>query len=205
MRILAQVFNYLFHPIYLLFVSIIIVVSIDPYLALRLPEEIRYRMYGVLLINTVLLPIGSLLLLKRTGHISSIHLSDRKERIGPFFLILFYYGTTYYMFRSNFFPVEILSILLASISTLLIAFIISPYWKISAHGMGIGGLAGALYGIATFGGDFNFHFITIAVLLGGAVCWARLKTNAHTFGQVAAGWLVGFLFEWLYVANEFYI
>ena len=58
--------------------------------------------------------------------------------------------------------------------------------------IGIGGLTGALYGIAyKFNTDIN-HVLIIAFLIAGFVGYSRLKLKQHTLSQVIIGYLLGF-------------
>ncbi len=72
--------------------------------------------------------------------------------------------------------------------------VISLYWKISAHAVGISGMLGALIGIAIKYGNTELFFpILIIVLVMGLLISARLHLNAHTPLQVIAGSILGFV------------
>jgi hypothetical protein len=70
--------------------------------------------------------------------------------------------------------------------------IISLWWQISAHAAGIGGMIGALSGIAVlFGETTLFTPLLCLIILAGYLISARLALNAHTPKQVGLGFLLG--------------
>ncbi len=72
-------------------------------------------------------------------------------------------------------------------SNTLIVMVITRYWKISIHSMGISG--------PTTGLIFAFGWIgALLGLLGPLVMWSRIYLNRHTISQVLAGFLFGFIF-----------
>ena len=76
---------------------------------------------------------------------------------------------------------------------LLLTFLISFYWKISAHSVGIGGVIGMLMVLNTqFEGNVLLYPIVGLIVVGGFVISARLALQAHTLAETAAGFLMGF-------------
>jgi membrane-associated phospholipid phosphatase len=69
------------------------------------------------------------------------------------------------------------------------------------HMMGIGGLTGALAGVSQLLNIDLAAWIIIALFCSGLTGFARLRLNAHTSGQVYAGFLSGcfilYFFFWL--------
>jgi len=86
--------------------------------------------------------------------------------------------------------------LIGAISIILIASIISKYWKISLHLLGIGGLVGVLIALEIIYGDLQ-HLIIIFILLSGVLAMARIKEKAHNYLQVYIGFLGGLSVELL--------
>jgi len=71
--------------------------------------------------------------------------------------------------------------------------VINNYFKISLHGMGVGGATTALilfsiYYHLNFGGT-----ISIGILLAGIVCTARFIVSDHTNKEIYSGMAVGIL------------
>nr|MBA3901746.1 hypothetical protein [Bacteroidota bacterium] len=69
--------------------------------------------------------------------------------------------------------------------------IITLAWKVSAHMVGMGGLAGAVIGLSVKF-SINLQVLIISLLiLSGLVGYARLQLSAHTHTQVYFGFLIG--------------
>ena len=81
-----------------------------------------------------------------------------------------------------------------AIIILFIASIVSKFWKISLHMLGIGGVVGVLFSLnILFGGLFKFAILSI--LVAGILAMARLAEKAHSESQIYIGFLIGFLIE----------
>jgi hypothetical protein len=75
----------------------------------------------------------------------------------------------------------------------LLAFVVTLHWKISAHAMGMGGALGllTLLGLQQLSTPGAAFLIGMMLVETGAVLWARLTLRAHTKAQVAAGLSAG--------------
>ena len=101
----------------------------------------------------------------------------------------------FYLFYNRQLPSVFKILILGAAISILLTFIINRKWKISAHTIGIGGIAGATLGMMyRLQLDMNIFFMII-ILLAGIVSYARLKLNAHTPSQVYTGFLLGFVVE----------
>ena len=119
------------------------------------------------------------------------------ERIIPYTGAVLYYFALFYLFYNAEFPNIFKILILGAAISILLTIFISLTWKISAHTIGIGGIAGAALGI-NYRLQLDMHFILMGVvLIAGVVAYARLQLNAHTPAQVYSGFLLGFLVELL--------
>lgn len=83
--------------------------------------------------------------------------------------------------------------MVAASVALFITILISYYWKISAHMVGIGGATGFIIALSLFwGADIKF-FLLLAILLSGVVGSSRLALNEHYPLQIYTGYVVGIL------------
>jgi hypothetical protein len=139
--------------------------------------------YLVLIFSTVILPL----------------ISNHKERSVPLFRTALWMGLGYYILENIlvFSPI-IKAELIGAISIILIASIISKYWKISLHLLGIGGLVGVLIALEIIYGNLQ-HLIIIFILLSGVLAMARIKEKAHNYPQVYIGFLGGLSVELLII------
>jgi len=148
---------------------------------------------SLIFVTTFIIPVLSLYILKLSGSISSISLGDKNERITPMIYTSVMYGVTAYMFANKLELGEMISVYLG-VSTLLIllAVIITIFWKISLHGIGVGGFIGFLLGLGKQTSLAYFEFILpLLFVIAALVLSARLKLNAHTPMQVYVGFVLG--------------
>ena len=83
--------------------------------------------------------------------------------------------------------------MLATLMAIYVALIITFFWKISMHMIGIGGLAGAMMALSfRFGLDLWLLF-SVIILASGLLGVARLQLKAHSPSQVYVGFVLGFL------------
>jgi membrane-associated phospholipid phosphatase len=80
---------------------------------------------------------------------------------------------------------------------LAIALVVSIWWKISLHMIGIGGLVGLFFALSTRIYFEITTYLIAAVAIAGIVAWARLRLNTHNPPQV----YVGFILGWISVAS----
>jgi membrane-associated phospholipid phosphatase len=169
----------------------------------------RLTLLGFVAITTFTLPALTVYYMYRAGYVSSLHLESLPERRLPYLVTALVYGFMAYFFRYRLSPlsdvVPSIGVFLASISfSVLLAGVISYWWKISAHAIGVGGFLGAIGAVAVKFTQLQLLVpLAVIVLIAGAVLSARLRLNAHTPAQVAAGLGVGIFINvltvWLFI------
>lgn len=135
------------------------------------------------------LPLYMLWLLLRSGRVGNVNIDDRKQRIVPFLLGVLCYGTGFYVLRFFKAPPVVQGLMFCYASNTLIAVVVTKFWKISAHGMGITAPLAAL--LIQFG-----NWVWPLFILVPLVSWSRVFLKKHTVGQVIAGSIVGFVATW---------
>ncbi|TGE15643.1 hypothetical protein [Hymenobacter elongatus] len=123
------------------------------------------------------------------GHVSSLLLRDRAQRPIPLLLAAFSFGTAaLVLYQPQLFDVLLSQIMIGMTLAVFLTFLISLSWKISAHGVGVGGglgLLGMLY--LTSPASHTLWALLVMTLLAGCVLSSRLALNAHTPSQAWAG------------------
>ena len=84
--------------------------------------------------------------------------------------------------------------LFGAILIILFAAIISKFWKISLHLLGIGGVVGVFIALQLIKGGV-LHLLLIFILLSGILGVARIAQKAHNHTQVCVGFLLGMSVE----------
>ncbi len=160
-----------------------------------LPLLLKSIILGVTFLFTFMLPTINALILLKMNRIQSLEMETNQERIIPYSSTALYFFALFYLFYDAEFPSIFKIVILGAGISILLTFFINFRWKISAHTVGIGGIAGAALGIMyRVQIDMTIAFIAI-LLLSGIVAYARLKLNAHTPAQVYTGFVLGFFIE----------
>lgn len=188
----AKTISILFHPALIPSWFTLILFSSNTYISLLIPMNLKYILFAMVFITTALFPLLFVAMMARRKMIGDIYLKERQDRIYPFAITSLFYFLSYYLIRQL--PLyDVFSMFLLG-STFIVVFslLISFFWKISTHLMGIGGLLGGLSGIAI---RLNLDFtamIIYGLIVSGLLGFARLKLNAHKPFQVYTGFLLGF-------------
>ncbi len=189
----ARFLSHVLHPLLMPLYSLWALLVLDPHVGYFLQPRGRLLLLGMVALMTFVFPVLSVLLMKRTGLVSSLELPRREERAAPYLMTLLYGGMTLYLlFRTPLHPVAY-ALFIGILCAIAISATITTWWKISAHMVGIGGFVGMLFGLQVVHGLDLFMPIVIAIILAGMLATARLLTSDHTHAQVGAGAAVGVL------------
>lgn len=220
MRQISHLLSLVFHPIFIPLYGILLFTKIEhgSTINLRALEYMDYFKLALspIILFTIVFPLFSLMIMYNSKMISSFRVESQKERIPVLFLSCIYYGITYYFIRSldiayyhSFFGL-FLSFLTGGLILALLSLLITPRWKISLHGIGIGALAGGfmaftqeLQPMANF--DTFILINTFLIIAVGLLASARLILKAHSINQVIVGSLLGVFTEYTMVSNHFWI
>ncbi len=191
---LTQLISILLHPMFMPILALHLTLLVLPTLAFTLSQNLLL-IYGILIFSTMVLPLISIFWLMQKGKVSSLEMSNHKERSLPLFKTVIWMSFGYYLLQNLLFYTPILKAeLLGAILIILLAAIISKFWKISLHLLGIGGVVGVFIALQIIHGDF-LYLLLLFILLSGLLGVARIKQKAHNYAQVYAGFLVGLSVE----------
>jgi hypothetical protein len=191
---LTQLVSIILHPMFMPILALHLTLLVLPSLALTLSQNLLL-IYGILIFSTMVLPLISIFWLMKKGKVSSLEMSNHKERSLPLFKTAIWMSFGYYLLQNLLFYTPILKAeLLGAILIILLAAIISKFWKISLHLLGIGGVVGVFIALQIIHGDF-LYLLLLFILLSGFLGVARIKQKAHNYAQVYAGFLVGLIVE----------
>ena len=190
----TQLISIILHPIFMPLIALHLTLLTTPSLALTLNQNL-ILIYSILIFSTIVLPLVSIFWLIQKGRVSSLEMSNHKERSLPLFKTVIWMSFGYYLLQNLLFYTPILKAeLLGAILIILLAAIISKFWKISLHLLGIGGVVGVFIALQIMHGDF-LYLLLLFILLSGLLGVARIKQKAHNYAQVYAGFLVGLSVE----------
>lgn len=199
---IAKAITYLLHPMLLPTYALAILFNMQVYFSIGIPVMAKWMIGLLIFIVTGLLPMLLSLMMMRLGIIRSLQMTHREERIWPFVVTAIFYYLGYYLIKQlDLQPVFVL-FMLGAFVTVVAGLIISFFWKISVHMIGIGGLTGAFISLSLRLMLDMPLLIIMLIFLSGLTGFARLKLGTHDPAQVLAGFIAGFsVFMLLFLAR----
>lgn len=188
---LAYALSIVFQPLFIPIYTVMLVLNLPSYLSFAVQGALRNFLFGVLAVNTVVLPMLVFGWMRKKGIITSYHMVERTERHYPFLAGLAFLISTYVLIDRMPLPTLFSTLVIAAAVSLTVTFVINLWWKVSVHMMGMGGLLGAVLALAAKYQIEALPEIIALIVLAGFVGWARLYLNAHTPRQVYAGFMLG--------------
>lgn len=194
-RSIAQVLSVLFHPLLMPTYLFAFIMYYLPMSALALTVRSRWIVLGLIFFTTFIIPGMGAFVMVRSGQLDSVEMDKREQRSLPLlFTTLCYSVTSYLLYREPAFDAIFYYVMGVVAVAVFLTYLISLFWKISAHGVGIGGGLGFLLVLNRLVPEASLAVpIAVAIVLAGAVLSARLALNAHTPEQVYAGFGCGLM------------
>jgi len=196
----SKILSYLLHPILMPIIVLYIGINNVDYFYLIF-HNYSNTLYLIILAFTMVLPLISAILFVKLGRVESLEMRKRKERRGPLFIsiLIMIIGFPIFYSIAKLSP-HLSAIYISSIILLFFSFLITIRWKISLHMMGIGGATGTFIALNyIFGGIYYFIFLFFA--LSGLLAFSRLDQKAHNESQVYVGFVLGCVFQSLFIVN----
>jgi hypothetical protein len=195
-NVLAKIVSFLFHPLLLatymfgLF-TFSLPAGLDP-----LKEDGHLNFVFLIFCVTFLLPALNIGIFKTFGSIKSLAMEERQERIIPFSFIAILYVAVTYLFYSRTrvgLNDNLLKFLIIIDALVIVATLVTIFYKVSVHSMSIWGLLGILLPLNKVSEDGALFYPTLAfIVIAGLVMTARLQLNAHSPREVMVGGMLGF-------------
>lgn len=194
MKWVAKSISVIFHPLFILNFGLFSLFKYHPYYVSKFYEEQFYTISMFIAVNTLIMPLLSVYLLKRFNFISDFAITDRKQRLMPYSVIAILLGfTSYQLYQNEVYGLP-LKFMLSTIICVVINILLNIKFKVSSHAIASGGLVG-LYLFLTMNRHLSvFNPMLIgAVLAAGISAWSRLFLEAHTEKEVYTGFGIGLL------------
>lgn len=156
--------------------------------------ESRWIMLTTVFVLTFIIPALGTYFMVRAGLVQNMEMPQRAQRRFPLLFAGFCYAaTTYFFGREELFGDLFYFIMLVITLSIVVTYVVSLFWKISAHSVGMGGALGLFVFLYKLLPDpMLFNLLVIFILLTGCILSARLALQAHTPAQVYAGLATGF-------------
>jgi hypothetical protein len=187
----AKIISIVFHPLLMSTVGLIFIFNSGTYLS-YIPFEAKRVIFYLFLSGTFIIPICFIPIFIYFNIIESSQIDSPLHRIFPLIITGLLYFSTYYILRK--FPIPFINLFLLSSSVcVFINACIVPWWKVSSHLIGAGGLTGLVLSMFFRLNAEISGLLIIAILISGLIGFARLRLNSHSQFQVYAGFFIGLI------------
>ena len=196
MQKFAHIISNLFQPLLFPTYSLILLFQVGNFAY----TDFSYKAFTIfsIFLLTAIVPLVVILVLKKMGVVSSIQLSERKERTVPYLFTIFSYIAAVIFLWRIYMPSYIVAMMTGIVTSTLIIMLINTKWKISAHLSAMGGLCAAII-VVSFHSALNpVWVLSMAFILAGLVATSRIFLKVHTPMQTLAGFCMGFLFMFVF-------
>lgn len=193
---IARITGYVFHPLLMASIAVIVLFNSGHYLSV-VNANIRDVIYSIFIILTFVLPALFIPVLYYFKVISSIETQIKKEKLIPLMSVIIIYALAYYFMQKVSMPAILLKVIAASISSMIVYFIILFFWNISIHLSALGGLLGF---VIYLGINSNLNVLLtgfLVIIVSGIVASAQLFLQRHNPAQVYVGFITGLIVVYL--------
>jgi len=198
----AKILSYLLHPLFLPTYTLLILFFSNRLSGFNIYSgeeawKTNIELFLLIFIFTLVLPLSISLALKKAGKITSLEMETIEERRLPFMYTAISYILGFILIQREIgqsLNPFLMLVLVGAQFNIVLTLVISHFWKISIHMIGIGGLVGVSMLMMKLNMQWDNIFYLI-LFIAGLLAYARLKLEAHTPVQVLAGFVVGVLTE----------
>ncbi|HRO44634.1 hypothetical protein [Agriterribacter sp.] len=197
-KILAQFFSWLLHPLLVGLYMALYLIYFNPEYFMGVSTSGKTQTLFIYLINSVFFPLMAVLLCRGLGFVQSVYLKTQKERIILYAISMIFFFWTFYVFKNKpGIPVIMAQMSLGIFIAVIIDFVANIFFKISMHATGAGGLIG-LFTVLLFTSPGLVNVpLAVAVFLAGLICTSRLIVSDHRTGDIVLGLMAGFASQWI--------
>lgn len=186
--------SYIFHPLFIpVYISAYLIYGY-PYAFAALQDSQKMLRLISLFVITCFFPAVTVFLLWRLKFAESILLRTQKERIIPYVASIIFYWWAFYVSRTlPGSPAILTYFLLGLFLSVSAALMANNYFKISMHGLGVGGAVTYFLLLGTVSPEPIGLIMAGVTIAGGLVCTARLIVSDHHPMEIYWGVFIGSL------------
>ncbi len=194
-KILWRLIAYILHPIFVpVYLFAFLIYCNSPLFAANTVAQTNSLLLNVIM-NLVLYPLFTLLLLKALKFIDSFYLPTSKSRIVPVFAFTIYaFWVWAFVLMKNpaNYPTVAIRVGLCIFLTSSITLVCNAFYKISLHAIGAGmAVALAIVTVAKY--SANPLWLLFAALMAVAILGSRKHDSDHTTVELYSGFICGLL------------
>lgn len=186
----------IFHPLFVGVYMAAYLLFIHPNYFVGFSERAKWLKLLIVINNNLFFPMVVVALLRGLGFNKSFLLKTQKERIVPYIASITFFFWSYYVFKhQSETPRVLVGMCRGMFLSAATALLLNNYFKISMHGIGIGGLMGLMVVSIVDGSQYIGTPVLIALLISGLTITARKVVSDHTWFDLIAGCIIGFIFQ----------
>jgi len=191
MKKAALFISYLFHPLIMPSLGLLIILNSGTYLSLLDPAAKRAIVF-VMALGTLIFPLMILPVLQyRNLVLKNDQAMTRGEKLVPQVIILILYIITFVYFRKLPLSQDIHAYILSVTGTLFLVLVLNLRFRISAHAAALGGLSGLIIALIYLYQTPLEGLLMFTLLAAGLSGSSRLAQGDH-WGSVLSGFFLGF-------------
>lgn len=191
MKKLAPFISYLFHPLIMPSLGLLIILNSGSYLSLHEPAAKRAIVF-VMALGTLIFPLMMMPVLQyRNLVIKNGQEATRAEKLIPLAIILVLYIITFIYFKRLPLYKVIHAYVLSVCATLFITVLLNLRFRISIHAAAMGGITGLIIALIYLYQTPLQGFLMLSILAGGLSGSSRLVMGDY-WGGILGGFFLGF-------------
>ncbi len=190
MKKVAPLISYLFHPLLIPSLGLLIILNSGTYLALLDPVAKRAIMF-VMALGTLVFPLMLLPVLQyRNLMMKDGQVATRRERLIPQIIILVLYIVTFVYFKRLPLSQVIHAYVLSVTGTFFLLILVNLRFRVSIHAAALGGLTGLIIALIYLYETPLQGLLMLSLLAGGLTGSSRLAQGDH-WGAILSGFFLG--------------
>lgn len=187
----ARIISYLFHPLLMPTLGLLLLLNSGTYISLLDPAAKRAILF-IMALGTLIFPLMMIPILYYRNLISGLQNASREERLVPHFIILILYIITFVYFVRLPLSKLIDAYVFSTSLSLFLLLLLSFRFRLCIHMTALGGITGLIIAL-TLLYEIQMEGILMLVLMAaGLTGSARLMLGAQKPGEILAGYLIGF-------------
>ena len=192
LKIASTFVSYLFHPLFVGVMMAAYLIFLHPTYFQALDAKSRMMKLLVVINNNVFFPLLVVALMRALGFNKSVLLKTQKERIVPYIASITFFFWTYYVFRNQpEVPRVLVNMCRGMFFATAAALVLNNYFKISMHGIAVGGMLGMMLVVMVLGELPSIFHVVAAGLITVVVAFARKIVSDHQWFDILAGIVLG--------------
>lgn len=195
LRFLAQVVSFVFHPVFMPTVLVLMLYVLAPSCFAGVDTKMFGKFLGIIVINTLIFPLITTLLLKALGFLQSIYMHDPKDRIIPLIATMIFYFWAYNVFKNIESPFILRVMLLGNFWGVILMFIVNIFYKVSMHTSSAGGFLGVMIVLLLINPVNMMLPLFVSIVTCGIIGTARMLLGAHKPFEIWMGYALGILVQ----------